>query len=671
MKKIIMIMFMFLAIFSFLFAVVNVGYEYEADILYGSMQKLPNQRFMIQYSESADLENATAQDLMILAKKHHVSLAKFEKSTTNHIRDMFLYTEDCQYFKQIGLSFQKKEWQRFYENELPISNQYQEKAYAYFPRFPSQSIIRYYPYTNHENIDLEGDYIVSGNHVQDFLADLQKQYPQLNLMMIGALEDLDSDTFKDVLLPEYQKVMVFLGVILFVFLFLYFDKKKRRYMIEKMHGYSTIKILFKENRWLWSSMILIDLLIYGILFGVRINALHPYAYKLLQYLAAFLILNLIMITVIIGCFYFYMKMISYTEILRKKSNLKKAVILHFLIRSIVFAYGITLLYENVPMLVNEAKYMVQKEGYIDAVKEYQTVQYIEHTVKQEDSFKQSFVIAEGLQKQGAIGADMHASLEHDLEFIPYLEVNPNYLRKYPILDDQEQPVSVDKAEVDQMPLVLIPCSFYDDFNLMEKIEEQFPKQYYQYAAIKDHQTYFTFNKEIMGPKLGYVKGSIVVVSGYINTDSLYIEKVNITELNQYIKDNGMPEGIGFYSVKERDASFFNLIQAEMEKRAFLMIFDVIALFVLTLHLLTIFQNEQKKKMALKNMYGYSMMRSYEDLILLLACFYLGLCSWLWIRVKEADILLYVTGYLLLELFVVWGNHKWIHYQAKWNQWFKE
>src|SRR5699024_10376105 len=127
------------------------------------------------------------------------------------------------------------------------------------------------PYTNHENIDLEGDYIVSGNHVQDFLADLQKQYPQLNLMMIGALEDLDSDTFKDVLLPEYQKVMVFLGVILFVFLFLYFDKKKRRYMIEKMHGYSTIKILFKENRWLWSSMILIDLLIYGILFGVRIN----------------------------------------------------------------------------------------------------------------------------------------------------------------------------------------------------------------------------------------------------------------------------------------------------------------------------------------------------------------------------------------------------------------
>lgn len=102
-----------------------------------------------------------------------------------------------------------------------------------------------------------------------------------------------------------------------------------------------------------------------------------------------------------------------------------------------------------------------------------------------------------------------------------------------------------------------------------------------------------------------------------------------------------------------------------------MIFDVIALFVLTLHLLTIFQNEQKKKMALKNMYGYSMMRSYEDLILLLACFYLGLCSWLWIRVKEADILLYVTGYLLLELFVVWGNHKWIHYQAKWNQWFKE
>ena len=129
--------------------------------------------------------------------------------------------------------------------------------------------------------------------------------------------------------------------------------------------------------------------------------------------------------------------------------------MHFLIRSIVFAYGITLLYENVPMLVNEAKYMVQKEGYIDAVKEYQTVQYIEHTVKQEDSFKQSFVIAEGLQKQGAIGADMHASLEHDLEFIPYLEVNPNYLRKYPILDDQEQPVSVDKAEVDQMPLVLI------------------------------------------------------------------------------------------------------------------------------------------------------------------------------------------------------------------------
>ena len=153
MKNIIMIMFMFLAIFSFSFAVVNVGYEYEADILYGSMQKLPNQRFMIQYSESADLENATAQDLMILAKKHHVSLAKFEKSTTNHIRDMFLYTEDCQYFKQIGLSFQKKEWQRFYENELPISNQYQEKAYAYFPRFPSQSIIRYYPYTNHENID--------------------------------------------------------------------------------------------------------------------------------------------------------------------------------------------------------------------------------------------------------------------------------------------------------------------------------------------------------------------------------------------------------------------------------------------------------------------------------------------------------------------------------------
>lgn len=78
MKKIIMIMFMFLAIFSFSFAVVNVGYEYEAAILYGSMQKLPNQRFMIQYSESADLENATAQDLMILAKKHHVSLAKFE-----------------------------------------------------------------------------------------------------------------------------------------------------------------------------------------------------------------------------------------------------------------------------------------------------------------------------------------------------------------------------------------------------------------------------------------------------------------------------------------------------------------------------------------------------------------------------------------------------------------
>ena len=194
---------------------------------------------------------------------------------------------------------------------------------------------------------------------------------------------------------------------------------------------------------------------------------------------------------------------------------------------------------------------------------------------------------------------------------------------------------------------------------------------FEYQVIEDQQTHFIFDKQMIEDEIGEVSHSLVVVSNFINPGNLYMKDVNVDELNQYMIKNGIPEGIGFQMVTDRDAWLFDTAEKEMNDHLFLIVIISLSLLSLSIHLLSIFQQGQKKKLALKLSHGYPVLKTYEALLWMLALFYGVLSVYLYWQEQDWFILVIVTSWMLIELLLMCGNERWIQFQAKWVQWFQE
>lgn len=625
MKKIILVVFTLLAFISFSIASNTVSYGYISDILYAPSYINKTTRFSIKYNDKIKDVEVFKKIVLEVANKYNVSVMKYEKNLNSDIYSIFLYTKDEAIFEDCGLILSPNEINDFNENlNKKISNNTTLKNAILFPKFPTTTVITYSNYKSSDNTNVDGEYLVIGENSKLFLQDMRKYYKDVNFDEVNGIENANLNTdslFDSSVMKIFMEYMFLLGITTIVCLLIHFHKQEKKLAIKKLYGWSNIKLLYKENRILLLEILLINLSVYMFLACIEIGSIHKYTVMLFKYLLIFISLEIAMLILIYAFLFIYYKHISYTLLLKNKNYNKSSFMLNFILRLAILIYSVSLLSQQAPSLLNNISMSVKQHEFQKETAPYESIAYIAHDVKEEQSFDFSLTIYKELNKQGSLGIETMNYIQGQQQ-LAYLTVNPNYLDTYPILLNDGTPFKAknNMDENDKLYL-LVPETIYTE--KQNEINKQFDTQLYEIIKVKDNQNVFTFDSTIHEAGLGYAHSPILVVSGFINTNSLYINEkwLNKTNLSKVLLEKKYPDAIEFRDVPSKESDKFQYAKRELLDSIKIVIVDILTLIVVIIQLILLYMQSNRKEIAIKKMNGYSLLKQYENLFMIQFSFY--------------------------------------------------
>ena len=247
--------------------------------------------------------------------------------------------------------------------------------------------------------------------------------------------------------------------------------------------------------------------------------------------------------------------------------------------------------------------------------------------------KEEEEIYQYLNKEGSLLVNIeHYSIEENEVFAKDIQLNPNYLKKFEILDENNQRVLIEESE--QKRVLLIPERFKRS-NELNKIKEYYLKELPQYDKrltkiiyIKDNQGIYSFilnNPWINDyPILNIltIKNSDAWERNIFNGDKYPPLKIktsghSIEKLNEILAKNNMTDNLPSFSPYEK--SDMTLIKRLSGSFTYLLISSVLTIFAFTIVCLlttAYFFQYNNKKFYLLRLNGYSFFKTYESVFLL-------------------------------------------------------
>ena len=247
--------------------------------------------------------------------------------------------------------------------------------------------------------------------------------------------------------------------------------------------------------------------------------------------------------------------------------------------------------------------------------------------------KEEEEIYQYLNKEGSLLVNIeHYSIEENEVFAKDIQLNPNYLKKFEILDENNQRVLIEESE--QKRVLLIPERFKGS-NELNKIKEYYLKELPQYDKrltkiiyIKDNQGIYSFipnNPWINDyPILNIltIKNSDAWERNIFNGDKYPPLKIktsghSIEKLNEILAKNNMTDNLPSFIPYEK--SDMTLIKRLSGSFTYLLISSALTIFAFTIVCLlttAYFFQYNNKKFYLLRLNGYSFFKTYESVFLL-------------------------------------------------------
>lgn len=393
----------------------------------------------------------------------------------------------------------------------------------------------------------------------------------------------------------------------------------------------------------------------------------------------FYLLILLLSFVSISLPYLYIKKIKIYHIIKNKTQTQEIILFNTFIKTtliigLICLLNFSLKHYNEFKKIYNGSYKAWEDASNYVVFNLDDLDFT--TYESSEFAKSSLSLYKTLNEKGALYAnfDMYSNLSiQNNKNIDYFKlsatVNPNYLNKHPIYDENNKQVLI--SEEDKNWIVLIPDKFKDDKVLIENYYNKwlntFNKELIGELKIiwtKSDQKFFSYNINVNSYEGNYVYDPIVLVGtesglfpgwniSIFNTsgnpfkikidsqDSLY------SQLKPIISSTGINSSS--LRISFADEEVISNVKQYKNILAFIII-SFILIFFLSIAIISqntySFFNQYKKIISIKSFYGYNSIDKYKDYLLLL------LISWT--IIFNISLFLNISNFKIISLVTISG-----------------
>lgn len=657
MKKIIIIIFAFISAISFHISLNHMKDEYFLDLtILPSKQK--DASFYLFYHDASLEEELILDEIKALSMQYDVSVVKSELQAAQQITETSILTNDPDLFIDSGLRLNNKQLQLFQtSSELLLSNQPSVSAAYYFPIFPSSDVVNVYGFSHMYQTGVDGMFEFYGEHAKTVVEELHQKFPTLEISNMDADYSFDRDVLDAPQMPFFYRLLIMLTIIAAVSLLIVYANQERNLAIQKMHGYTNLKMMWKENAKLLFAIIFVSVLVYLALLVGYCPQWNQYVVQLIYSLSKFIVLECAALAVIFTCLYIYFNKVSVVSLLKHKQKENGLLLLNFILRFVCVIVGISIFSEQMPKFVSNMQFLFAYQDYAEQFEDRHTIYYSGNF---ESSDHYPFDLYDELNAQNGIGVDA-TQYKYAAEYpdafitIPYIDVNEHYLDHYKTFEQSNFSFEPGKE------YYIMHHDTYEKYK--EQLHEQLGATREAILFVDYDYQVFVYDREVNEGGMGYIKNPITHVTTFLNPSNVYLD-VNTFDLDQVIANmqaKGYRSNFSLYSALEEDQFNAEVAKQESMIQFTLIVISLSTLVLIMVQLVMLFMKTQAKELAVKKTMGFHFYKRYEDLFVMQSLFYCMIT--LYGLYKGFQLLQYVI-ILFLFLFEVAATALFVHLQER-------
>lgn len=656
MKKIIVCIFAFLSIIGYVLSFESVRLVYNISLTLAPEQSGKLVSFILYSNDYSKMnESSIMKDLLTRCEKQHVSIVKTSPIDEYHVKQYVYMAENI--YQDAGLELSKKQLKTFHQNKnARITNDRDSKADFYFPYFPSDNKLYLYPYSQIDFVD--GMYKLIGENAEKVLYEWRHALPGLSIDSESTQRiQIDRELRNAPAMGAFMQLAAMLLVIAIVCILMYFSQSEEKLSIKKMFGYSSFHLLIKENRKLFIEVLVIGILIFTTGYCVTVTEFNLFIVLLLKYLLIFLVIEAAMLFLIFLFLFYFFKNVQAVQILKHKQNFKTLLTLNMILRVVIVILGISIIGENVQPMLSNFNDVMSYRAFMKQAKGYYHADNLQRMEDDVSGFMK--VLYKQVNESGGIGIEESGSQNWDTGTgTSYYNVNENYINSIGLKDVKGMPIHVKKGEY----YLLASKTNKTQADTILENELSYGRNI-AFKEIQPDQKIFTFNTLMNHGGVGVIEEPIIMISDYINPWFVYLTEKQIDEdaYEKALYNSGYKATIDIRSVNDTSKLLYDtrsrllLEEVLLIGIAFLALWAVIAQYVLS------FMNAYHKTIAIKKTMGYSLVKRYKSMLLIMGCFYLVIESYcfLWNRslIEQITVLAMFGFEGLLSLWLIIRNER--------------
>lgn len=579
-----------------------------------------NLQFMI-FDNKVKSKNEKLESINMLdelANEYQVTLVKNIKSNDIMI-NQFMHIENEEAFNRYKID------SKFNESvEAVISTDRSLATMGEILTYDGDINIVKKPFLNEENNRIDGWYYVYGERKTEFYNVLQYFIPYKMEIIDNSPENhgrengYNLDAFD---IRMFKFGMVFIGSSIIILL-IYFSNKSHDISIKKLHGFSTVKIMKEDLFKLTLVMLCIDIFISIIMYTLfvhKINCLHIpllinlFKSLLFKYLSLFIVYLIVLV---------YVSGISISNLIKKRNISKYIMHVNVALR-IVFIFVLSITISDMLPEFNETiKMAFGYDKFIEECGDYAHGITINGFLEIEQEEKILYYLKQLQQKNTNYIGVSTSNYNNDIVMeYKYLDVNYNYLEKYPILDANGNVV---KNLNQDIVYLLVPKSIKDDYYTYHAtIDVMREFLDFEEIIIEDNQKVFTFDIMYNEGGLGFIKHTPILVSNDFSWYNLYFDNDGFNDFTNANKlFDAFDVSYNYDYVKDEAAFVYNMKMSNvLSEGTVILLYITLLVLLIVQHLLFLFDLNSKEFM-IKKLNGYSFFDRYIDVFLLLFITYL-------------------------------------------------
>lgn len=663
MKKIIAIFLTITSMFSFFILFNNEKIQQRNEMEKAEQNLKYRYNIIIPIKIDSKDTNETLKVLENILDKYNASIYYKRLSKEENEQKAYVYINDTEYLS----NFELKSGRKLEKSDMNSTNFLSSREVedsnevGVLSTFCEENVFEIHTLKEmiEKGYSLSGECCISfGNsdskNVNKFIEDLENE---LNIKGISIQDKSNGD----INIKDNQWIIIAILYFITMMLVLYYLLKSyKKIGIEKLMGFSSLKIYLDRILTLAKMFVIISLITNIVMVLYKFRNINSYVKKFLIELACVNATEFIIFIIICSVPFIYIDKIQITNMLKNKKLTTEIMLFNFFVKVILICSLVMVVNQGINNFDRIRNVFTESFKQWEDVKDYVGIPSIINTNMEELSdqnyLKNQKELYKYFSEQGGILADFseyspgtremrksETNFDYERDNVT---VNPNYLDKYPVYDVDGNRISI--SEDDSNYILLIPDKFKDNekeiLDLFNKWKEaglcaKSAEQPNEIIWIKSNQKLFSMAIDINSGDGNNVTDPIIHVLTNNNANISNYDtilgitglpfKIKVTDYENpgesimpILKEYGYDKNVNkISSINEQVASESDTVMKTIQFLAMSIIVILICIVIVILQNIYNYFDKYSKKIAIKKLNGFKLRDKYKGY------FYLIILSW--------------------------------------------